>query len=91
MEFIRERNRIYSKDDSGELVAEVTFPDVTDNTVAIDHTFVSPALRGGGLASLLLETAYDEIKRQGKKAYARCRYAVSWFAKHADKRDILAD
>lgn len=91
MKFIREHNKVYAKDEKGELLAEVVFPNVTNGMVSIDRTFVSPVLRGGGVAGQLLDIAYDEIKRQGKKARAKCSYAVSWFQKNEDKRDILVD
>lgn len=89
MDFIHEPNRVYVNDENGETIAEVTFPDAPGGEVMIDHTFVSPSLRGGGVASELLSRAYDEIKNQGKKAVATCSYAVAWFQKNPDKRDIL--
>lgn len=89
MEFIHEENRVYVEDVSGELLAEVTFPDMAGECVAIDHTYVAPALRGGGVASDLMDHAYLEIKGQCKRAYATCPYAVVWFKKNPDKRDIL--
>lgn len=32
--------RIYMNDDAGNMIAEVTFPNIDDNTIIIDHTFV---------------------------------------------------
>jgi Predicted acetyltransferase len=90
MKFVHVANRIYANDESGRLLAEVTFPAVGPDEVEIDHTFVDPSLRGGGVASRLMEEAYEEIRRQGKRARATCPYAVRWFEKHAEKRDILA-
>ena len=89
MHFIHESNRVYVNDDRDELIAEVTFPNLMGEAVVIDHTYVSPGLRGGGVASQLMEHAYDEIKGQGKKTYASCPYAVHWFERNKDKRDIL--
>jgi len=89
MEFRREKNRVYAEDKNGVTVAEVCFPDCGGNTVKIESTFVSPELRGNNVASDLMLTAYEEIKAQGKKAELKCKYAVKWFEKHPDKRDIL--
>ena len=89
MKFIHERNRVYANDERGEMVAEVTFPDMPNGAVAIDHTYVDPLLRGRNIASDLLEEAYAEIKSQGRKTYVSCPYAVAWFKKHPEKRDIL--
>ena len=33
-------NRIYMNDENGKMIAEVTFPNLDDNTIVIDHTFV---------------------------------------------------
>ena len=39
MNYIIESNRIYAKDDTGKVIAEITFPNDGD-TYCIDHTFV---------------------------------------------------
>lgn len=91
MHFIHEPNRVYVNDENGRLLAEVTFPEAGKGTVDIVHTFVDPSLRGRGIASELLEHAYDEIKRQGKKTYASCSYAARWFEVNANRRDLLAE
>jgi predicted GNAT family acetyltransferase len=91
MDFKKDSNWIYSADDNGDIIAEVTFPNIKDGIVNINHTFVDPSLRGQGVASQLVEAAYDEIKAAGKKTYATCPYAVRWFAEHPDKRDILLE
>lgn len=75
--------------DSGELLAEVTFPDVDGTTVEIDHTFVDDSLRGQGIAGkLLLETA-EYLRYEQKKAVPTCSYAVAWFEKHPEYSDVL--
>jgi predicted GNAT family acetyltransferase len=90
MEFTKEANRIYAADETGNIIAEVTFPNAKDGVVSIDHTFVSPTLRGQGVASQLIDAAYETIKAGGRKAYAACSYAVTWFDEHPEKQDILA-
>ena len=89
MEFIHEIDRIYANDESGRLVAEVAFPATGPDAVVINHTFVDPSLRGGGVAGQLMKAAYERIKRDGKKATATCSYAVSWFERNEGYRDIL--
>jgi predicted GNAT family acetyltransferase len=89
MEFKKDSNWIYRADENGNIIAEVTFPNTEDGAVNINHTFVDPSLRGQGVASQLIEAAYDAIKRDGKKARATCPYAVKWFDEHPEKRDIL--
>src|SRR5699024_1684958 len=48
MEFIYEAERIYVKDENGRMAAEVTFHQRSDRAMSIDHTYVSPELRGQG-------------------------------------------
>lgn len=88
MDFIKEENRVYCAE-NGKTLAEITFPQVKANVVEINHTFVDESLRGQGVAGKLIEAAYDVIKISGRKAVPTCSYAVSWFEKNADKRDIL--
>ena len=89
MNFITEKNRIYSNDESGKLIAEVTFPEVSENRVDINHTFVDDSLRGQGVAGQLLELAAKELRASGRKAAASCSYAVKWFEKHPEEADLL--
>lgn len=87
--FIEEKNRIYLNDAMGRLIAEVTFPDVDDNTVNINHTFVDDSLRGQGIASKLVEAAAIKLQNENKKVILTCSYAVHWFDKNEDFATLL--
>ncbi|MDF2613075.1 MAG: N-acetyltransferase [Clostridia bacterium] len=89
MNFSYEPNRIFATGTEGKVIAEVTFPNVGDNVVNINHTFVDQSLRGQGIASILLDEAYKEIKKQNKKVTLTCSYAVKWFEQHSSCKDIL--
>ena len=89
MNFITDNDRIYLKDESGELLAEVTYPTVTDNVVNIDHTFVDSSLSGKGIASELIETLALKLRKDEKKAVLTCSYAVKWFENHPEFHDVL--
>ena len=75
-------NRIYMNDEKGNVIAEVTFPNLDDNT---DHTFVDDSLRGQGIAAKLMLEVIDYAKSNNKKIKATCSYAVKWFEKNRDK------
>lgn len=47
MEFRKEPGRIFSTDETGKLLAEVTFPE-QEGIAVINHTFVDGSLRGQG-------------------------------------------
>lgn len=89
MEFHHESGRVYVQGDSGEMIAEVTFPDA-GGVAEINHTFVDPSLRGQGVASRLLTEAVHQLRAEGRKARATCSYAVKWFEEHPEESDLLA-
>jgi predicted GNAT family acetyltransferase len=84
MELIHEENRIYANDPQGRLVAEITFPVVDENIVDINHTYVSPSLRGQGVAEQLIKAVIADLEARGQKARTTCSYADSWFYNHKE-------
>lgn len=88
LDFITKPGRIYSLDNSGKLVAEITFPS-KDGVANIDHTYVDNSLRGQGIAEKLLKEAIQQIRSQSLKATLTCSYAVKWFAEHPEESDLL--
>lgn len=87
--FVEEKNRIYCKNEEGEVVAEVTFPDLDENTIEVNHTFVDDSLRGQGIAGQLLEAAAAKAKRESKKVIPSCSYAIKWFEKNDNYSEIV--
>ncbi|MBR6033819.1 MAG: N-acetyltransferase [Clostridia bacterium] len=81
MDFIIENNKIYKKDGSGRLIAEITYEDLGNNMYNIDHTFVDESLRGQGIAQMLVEEALKEINKKGGKVCATCSYAKQYLKK----------
>ncbi len=77
----------YIEDDV--VLGYVTYPFEKENIVNIDHTFVDSKLQGKGIASKLLDEAYNDIKACGYKARVTCTYAINWFNKHENCKDIL--
>ena len=84
MKFNHTPTRIYSIDEHGSLVAEITFPTASKNTYCINHTFVDPSLTGQGIAGRLVQMAVDQIRAQGGTVTATCSYAVKWLEKHPE-------
>lgn len=89
MNYIHENNKIYLKEND-TVLAEVTFPTVSDQVVDINHTFVDPSLRGQGIAGKLMEEAVAELKAQNVKAKLSCSFAIRWFEEHPEHADLLA-
>ncbi len=81
--------RIYMNDDAGNMIAEVTFTELDDTTILVDHTFVDDSLRGKGTAGKLMLEVIDYAKTHNKKIKASCSYAVRWFDKNKNEyKDI---
>jgi len=88
--FIQEQNRIYQMNDNNDVIAEVTFPAISDNVVNVNHTFVDDSLRGQGIAGKLMEATVATLREQNKKAQLTCTYAITWFEKHPENADVVA-
>lgn len=84
MNFTCEQNKIFLLGENNKILAEVTFPDIDENTVDINHTFVDDSLRGQGVAGELMERAAEQLQTQNKKVMLTCSYAVKWFEKHPE-------
>lgn len=89
MNFTYNSNQIALFHSDNNLLAEVTFPDIDENTVNINHTYVDDSLRGQGIAGQLMEAAAKQLRSQGKKAVLTCSYAIAWFEKHTEYSDLV--
>ena len=89
MNFTYNPNQIALFHSDNNLLAEVTFPEVDQNTVDINHTFVDESLRGQGVAGQLIEAVAEQLRSQGKKAILTCSYAIKWFEKHPEYNDLV--
>ncbi len=53
------------------------------NCMVITHTFVPPALRGGGIAAELVRSALIDARREGHKVRSNCSYVSAYLKRHA--------
>ena len=88
MDFIKEKERIYAKDESGKIIAEIEFKEIEKGIFNIYHTFVDERLRGQGIASLLVKEAVKEINSKNGKVTASCSYAKKWLEAYKDRWKI---
>ncbi len=51
----------------------------------IYHTYVDDDLRGQGIASKLVEMAFDYFEKNGYEVRCSCSYAKNWAIKHDKK------
>lgn len=74
----------------GRRMAQMTYRRTSATHVVIDHTFVDPGLRGGGVARALLDAAVAWARGTQTKMSSTCSYASAHFARDASLRDVVA-
>ena len=82
MDFVHYDNEIVLYGDNKQVLANVTFPNVSENIVNVNHTFVDSSQRGKGIANNLMQELVKNLERTDRKAILTCSYAMSWFEKN---------
>lgn len=88
-DFKREANAFKKYDDNGKMIAEILFPNKSDDVWDIKRTYVDNSLRGQGIADKLMQSVVDAAKEENAKLIPTCSYAVKWFEKHPEESDLL--
>lgn len=71
----------------GKMLAEITWTMLSD-VMVMDHTFVSPDLRGQGVAKKLLDRAADYAREKEFKMEPICSYVVTAFERYDEYDDL---
>ena len=82
MDFITEKDRIYTTDAEGNVLAEIRFLEAEPKVFCITYTFVDASLRGQGVAGELMRLAVDTAHQRGGMVTATCSYARHWLETH---------
>lgn len=77
MKFIYKENEIIIKDNN-EIIAQIKFKKINNDTYDIYKTYVNPAYRGKKIAQMLVKEAYNYLKDKGYNIIATCSYANKW-------------
>lgn len=72
-----------------EVLAEISWTMLGD-IMAVEHTFVSPELRGQGVAKKLLDRAADYAREHHYKMEPICSYVVTAFERYDEYEDVKA-
>jgi uncharacterized protein len=62
---------------------------VLGKTMMLTHTGVPAALRGRGIAALLVQAALDHARATGLKVRPDCSYAEVYMQRHPETLDLL--
>jgi predicted GNAT family acetyltransferase len=82
------KGRFFIEND-GEVQAEITYTKDGDSQISIDHTEVSEALRGQGIAKKLVEYAVNFARDNELKVKPICSYAKSVIESNESMQDVL--
>ncbi len=55
----------------------------------IVHTYAHPKFRGTGVASQLVQRAFDEARSAGLRIVPSCPYIPVWVSRHAQESDLI--
>ncbi|WP_212950777.1 GNAT family N-acetyltransferase [Paenibacillus cookii] len=88
MREIREIGGGFVMVEDGREVADITFRPVDEQTIMIEHTFVSEELRGQKIGDQLVKAVVDLARKEGKKIVPACSFALVQFKRHKDYQDV---
>jgi len=74
----------------GEVRGLVDYRVEPDGRVALTHTEVDHALRGKGFSPVLVSRVLDDVRADGQRAVARCRYVKDFAKEHPEYADLFA-
>lgn len=74
-------------EENGEVIAEISWTMLGD-VMVMEHTFVSPTLRGQGVAKKLLDQAAEYAREHDYKMEPICSYVVTAFERYKEYDDV---
>jgi hypothetical protein len=90
MEIRHNKNeRIFYIEQEGKVIAEMTYYFREDYEIVINHTYVSPVLRGKGIARKLIEKGVEFAREKGYKIYPTCSYAKELLNREEQFADVV--
>jgi uncharacterized protein len=80
---------VFYIEEEGTLLAEMTYVWAGKDRIIIDHTEVSPELKGKGAGKQMVSKAVDFAREKDIKIIPLCPFAKSVFDKVIEFRDVL--
>ncbi|MBI5973134.1 uncharacterized protein ACUXJ9_001700 [Staphylococcus caledonicus] len=81
-------NKFYVGEDENNAQAVITFKQVDNNEIDIDHTGVADELGGQGLGKKLVEAVVEHARKNNLKIIASCPFAKDVLEKNKDYQDV---
>ncbi len=89
-EIKRGNQKFYIGDNEEQPIAEITFQPKDEQTIIVDHTYVSEQLRGQGIAGKLVKVITDFAREEGKKIVPECPYVEKKMNHNKEYHDLIA-
>ena len=82
------RGRYYAEIDGHQ--AHIRFAPAGDHVLDFQHTEVAAALRGRGVADVLVRHALEDVRARGERIIATCPFVKAFLAKHPEFQTLEA-
>lgn len=89
LEFKEDIKKFYLGANSQNPKAEITYINYNEDTILIDHTFVSNELRGQNIGKELIKRVVDFAREENKKVIPQCSFALKEFNENKEYNDVL--
>jgi predicted GNAT family acetyltransferase len=86
-----DNNKFYIGEDSENPIAEITFIPLGEDKIIVNHTYVSPKLRGLGIGERLVEKAAEYAREGNKKIVPTCSFVKKLMTENEKYKDLIAD
>lgn len=80
--------KFYTGEDENNPETVITYNDVSDDQIEINHTGVPSEMGGQGLGTALVEAVVNYARDNGKKVSATCPFAAKVIEKHPEFQDV---
>lgn len=87
----KENNKFYIGESAEAPIAEITFKPQGKNEYVIDHTYVSEALKGQGIGSLMVNKVVELARQENKKIVPVCPFAKKVMTQGKEYGDVLSN
>ena len=84
----KENERFVIYVEGHEVYVEYT---MKNNTIDLHHTYTHPALRGKGLAALVVKAAFEFAKENNLKVIPTCSYVQAFTRKNEQYKELVID
>lgn len=86
----KDGNGMFYIEKDGDIIAELTYKEMDNGILTIDHTETNPEMEGKGLASKLVKHTVEYAREKNIKIDPLCAYAAKQFERHEEYREVQA-